>query len=103
MTQARFSTPEVEGAIARSAATKRILREGPVLELLFDSATNRRDVEHRLGVIPDGYIVVLESLGGHVTAVDVSEWDDTIAYLMADTAGMRARLYFVETEIPINA
>lgn len=98
-----YSTPEVDAAIARAAddLTGRVRQEGPVLEVLFQSSVDRRDVAHGLGTIPTGFITVLE-VGGQVEGVDVASWTPELAYLTAD-AGCRARLFFVKTEEPVRA
>jgi hypothetical protein len=84
---------------AIAEARGRIRQEGPVLEVEFPIADTARDIAHGLGRVPTGVIVVLQS-GGVVTATDVARWTADLAYLAADTAHTRARLYFVVTEDP---
>lgn len=76
---------------------------GPLLEVAFPLANTRRDVRHRLGVIPTGYLVVLEQ-GGHIRAYDTVNWTTELAFLESDTANARVRLRFVVTlEAPVDA
>lgn len=76
-----------------------VLTEGPALEVFFP-ATNSLDVRHRLGIVPTGYVVLLQ-VGGSVEGIDVEKWTTDIAILKPSAAGVRARLYFVATEEPI--
>jgi len=99
-----YSTPATEAAIARAIDDERgaILAEGPVLEVYFPVAGTRLDVAHRLGATPQGYVTLLE-VGGSVRGIDVPQWTPELAYLVADANHTRARLFFVVTEVPINA
>lgn len=66
---------------------------GRVLEVVFPAANTRRDIPHGLGVVPDGYFLVLAS-GGVVTATDVHLWTADVAWLMASAVNTRARVLF---------
>lgn len=99
--------PSVPGPLARAVEAEIELRarartariEGPCLEVFFPS-TDKRDVAHLLGVTPTGYVLILER-GGHVAAVDVEKWSPDLAWLQASAAGVRVRLYFIVTEVPL--
>lgn len=77
-------------------------QRGPVLEVLFPASGVARDIQHGLGVVPTGYVILLE-LGGQVRASSITSWSKDLAFLQADAANTRARLFFVTTEVPINA
>lgn len=66
---------------------------GPIIEVAFPFAAVPRDVPHGLGQVPDGYHVLLESLGV-LTAVDVAQWTRDIAFLQASANNTRARVLF---------
>jgi len=66
---------------------------GPVLEVVFPAANTPRDLAHGLGVVPDGYLVVLQSRG-MIYAVDVDRWTTEVAWLQASVAQTRARVLF---------
>lgn len=91
---------DVDIAIARAMDEARgpVRVAGAVLEIYFPLAGTRRDVAHGLGVTPTGYVLLLEA-GGQVQAIDVTQWSADLAYLVADTAHTRARLYFVSAEV----
>ena len=100
----RFVDDDTGEAIGRleAAIAKPVVAVGPMLEVFFVAGGVARDVQHGLGVTPTGYLLLLE-VGGHVCATDVELWNDTLAFLMADTPNMRARLRFVLTEVPSDA
>jgi hypothetical protein len=73
-----------------------------VFEVLFEKANTPRDIQHGMGVTPTG-VVLLAVVGGNVRCSDLTTWTPELAFLQADAANVRARLYFVQTEVPINA
>jgi len=66
---------------------------GPVLQVTFPAANTRRDIPHGLGVVPDGYLVVLQN-GGVIIATDVHLWTTEAAWLQASAANTIARVVF---------
>ena len=86
----------------RAQDTSPILLAGPVLEIAFPAAATRRDVQHGLGTIPTGF-VVLATQGGNVQSFDLANWTSELAFLSADAANTRVRGYFVVTEEPRDA
>jgi len=66
---------------------------GPVHELVFPVANVARDIPHGLGVVPDGYFIILQS-GGVVQAVNVVNWTTQTAWLQANTNNTRLRVLF---------
>lgn len=78
------------------------LDRSPVYEVTFPAANTARDVQHGMGVIPTG-VIVLVAVGGNVRCSDLTRWTGELAFLQADAANTRARVYFVVTEVPINA
>lgn len=69
---------------------------GPVLDVFF-AATDVRDIAHGLGVIPDGYHVLL-AVGGTVLAADVHRWTDRVCWLQASDANTRIRVVFFKLQ-----
>jgi hypothetical protein len=65
--------------------------QGPVLSVTF-AASGDRAVAHRLGAVPDGLLIYMQT--GPVLATRQGEWTDTVAYLDAD-AGTVATLQFI--------
>lgn len=73
-----------------------------VFEVLFTAANKTRDIQHGMGVTPTG-VVIIAAVGGAVRCSDLTTWTDRLAFLQADTAKTRARLYFILTEVPVDA
>lgn len=95
--------PASEGIGRLRAEIDDVYRQrGPILEVLFAASGVARDVQHGLGAVPSGYVVLLE-LGGHVRASSITDWTTDLAFLQADAANTRARLFFVTTEVPLDA
>lgn len=69
---------------------------GPVREVFFGT-TDIRDIAHELGVVPDGYHVLL-SVGGSVLAADVHRWTDRVCWLQASDANTRIRVVFFKLQ-----
>jgi hypothetical protein len=70
---------------------------GPVLEVLCPVAGAAVAVFHQLGRRPDGYHVLL-LLGGQVSAIAMTAWNESTAYLVADTDNTRVRVMFVAVQ-----
>lgn len=100
----RYIDPLTETAIGRlrDQLLDRIVRS-PVYEVSFAAANTPRDVQHGLGVIPTGFIVILSVGGGRIDGVNMPLWTPDLAFLQSNTANVRARLYFLLTEVPTLA
>ncbi len=68
---------------------------GPALEVFLPAVGDEAAVEHGLGCIPDGYLLLL-TVGGTVQAARPDAWTETTAYLVADANNVRVRLMFVQ-------
>jgi hypothetical protein len=86
----------------RAQDTSPVLIFGRVLEIAFPASATRRDVQHGLGVIPTGFVVIATQ-GGNVQSFDLANWTAELAFLSADAANTRVRGYFVVTEVPTDA
>ncbi len=73
-----------------------------VFDVLFQGANTPRDIQHGMGVTPTG-VIAIAVVGGNVRCSDLTTWTPTLAFLQADTANTRARLYFILTEVPTDA
>lgn len=99
----RFTDPDV----ARAADTleQRLMtpieKWGPPLEVLLPVAGTAGAVEHGLGEIPDGLLVLLV-LGGNVRAHNYTRWTTTTAWLVADANNTRARVCFITTRKDVS-
>lgn len=100
----RYLPQETEEAIGRlrDGLLDLYMARSPVLDILFTAANTARDVQHGLGAIPTGFLV-LGSENGVVRASGIVGWTAEIASLKADTANTRARVVFLVTEVPIHA
>jgi hypothetical protein len=78
------------------------LARSHVLEVTFPAANTTRDVQHGMGQVPTG-VIVIAAVGGNVRCSDLTTWTTDLAFLQADAANTRARLYFIVTEVPIDA
>lgn len=75
---------------------------GVPLRVTFVAANTKRDIAHGLGVIPDGYEIILADAEIHATP-DVL-WTPTIAYLQAAVANAHAIVrFYTLREVPIDA
>lgn len=75
---------------------------GPVLRVVFAVANTPRDVLHQLGVIPDGYEILLADAEIHATPGAL--WTPTRAYLQANGNNARALLrFYTINEEPTDA
>jgi hypothetical protein len=86
----------------RAGSATPYLDRSVVFDIGFVAANKARDVQHGMGAIPTGF-VVLAVQGGNVQCATLASWTPSLAFLIADTAGTRVRGYFVVTEVPINA
>jgi hypothetical protein len=78
------------------------LARSRVLEVFFPVANTTRDVQHGMGLIPTG-VIVIAAVAGAVRCVDLTTWTAELAFLQDDAANTRARLYFILTEVPTDA
>lgn len=76
----------------RQTPSLRYARIGRPLDVAFPAAATRRDIAHGLGVIPDGYHVLLTT--ANLTADAPDGWTRDIAALRADAANARAVVVF---------
>ena len=100
----RYIPAESATALDRLRSENRspVLLYSPVYEIDFPAAGARRDVQHGMGTIPTGFLV-LATQGGNVQAYDLANWTIDLAFLSADAANTRVRGVFVITEVPIHA
>ena len=78
------------------------LDRSKTFDVLFTAANTPRDVQHGMGQIPTG-VIVIAAVGGNVRCSDLTTWTADLAFLQADAANTRARLYFIVTEVPVDA
>lgn len=50
-------------------------------------------VQHGLGYVPTGFIIVLKEGAGDVYASNVSSWDGEFLYIKSDTADLDIRIF----------
>lgn len=96
--------PTAEALKRRSNDTVDVYRAvGPWIDVPFPKKNTIRDVQHRMPVTPNGYLLAL-TVGGNIQAVNLTTWTPTLAYLQADADNTVARICFVVTnEVPVNA
>jgi len=90
-------TDEALSALQRERVSLPIASVGPVLEVYFPAASTPRDIPHGLGVVPDGYQVLLVATG-QVQAVNVHLWTPSVAWLEATVDHTRARIAFMKLQ-----
>lgn len=74
---------------------------GRPLRLTFVAANTPRDIEHGLGVIPDGYEIIFADGEVHASA---NLWSPTTAWLQANAANTHAIVrFFTLREDPLDA
>lgn len=100
----RYLPVEVEEALGRlrDGLPDMPIARSRVFEVLFPAANTTRDVQHGMGVIPTG-VIVIAAVGGNVRCSDLTTWTTELAFLQADVANTRARIYFILTEVPTDA
>lgn len=77
---------------ARPFPTLRYAQVGRPLEVSFPAANTRRDIAHGLGIVPDGYHVLLAT--ANIVADAPDRWTRDIAALQASSANARAVVVF---------
>lgn len=88
-------------AVARHLVTGRVALGAP-LRVTFVAANTRRDIAHGLGMIPDGYEIVMADAEVHATPG--APWTTTIAYLQAAAANAHAIVrFYTLREVPVDA
>ncbi len=100
----RYLDRDVEEALGRlrDQLADPYLERSAVFEVTFPAANTTRDVQHGMGQIPTG-VSVIAAVGGHVRCSDLTTWTPDLAFLQADAANTRARVYFIVTEVPTDA
>lgn len=93
----RFADPGAARAVdqASQVLESAIEQWGPPIECLLPVSGTPAAVEHGLGRIPDGAVVLL-ALGGNVRAASITSWTTDTAFLVADANNTRARIIFVK-------
>lgn len=75
---------------------------GRPLRVTFAAANTKRDIAHGLGVIPDGYRIVMADAEVHATPGAL--WTPTLAYLQAAADNTHAIIQFYTLrEAPLDA
>lgn len=99
----RAVSPELAAVLDRERVVLPWSDWSTPLEIVFPSSGVELDVEHGMGAVPIG-VLVLAAEGGNVQCSRVAAWTETLAFLVADAANTRARVMFVRTvEEPIDA
>ncbi len=74
--------------------------EGALVDVVFSAADTQADIRHGLGVVPDGFELVMWDCV--VRATPGAQWTTELAYLQSDRANGRIKVLFYTLREPVD-